>query len=278
MSGELVEVVEQFHGTVVHHKEHIEVALGVLQFHLARLRLTEVVGARLERVPHQAVARRGPVERRGRSHAAVDPIVGVFDGNLLPLVREASVLHAAAVEIFVSACAEGQFSLGFGDIGRCEFFHHRCFLSRFAHTHQSRSFVKREQHLGRAYGHGRSLLVDREGCAKVVAGRLHEYFGRRLCLRIAHGSAGIVAEESEDVVAVKVHEQRMPVGVSDFNGGGIYQFGFRNGIGGHACGLHGTRCISRSSGAQRTACTRQQSDCQGDASPFGGQGNVFHSM
>ena len=65
MARELVEVVEQLHGTVVHHKEHIEVSLGVLQFHLARLRLTEVVSARLERVPHQAVARRGPVEGRG---------------------------------------------------------------------------------------------------------------------------------------------------------------------------------------------------------------------
>ena len=37
MSGELVEVVEQFHGAVVHHKEHVEVSLGVLQFHLAWL-------------------------------------------------------------------------------------------------------------------------------------------------------------------------------------------------------------------------------------------------
>ena len=37
MSGELVEVVEQVHGAVVDHEEHIEVTLGVLQFHLAWL-------------------------------------------------------------------------------------------------------------------------------------------------------------------------------------------------------------------------------------------------
>ena len=37
MSRELVEVVEQFHGAVVYHKEHVEVSLGVLQFHLAWL-------------------------------------------------------------------------------------------------------------------------------------------------------------------------------------------------------------------------------------------------
>ena len=37
MSRELVEVVEQFHGAVVDHEEHIEVTLGVLQFHLAWL-------------------------------------------------------------------------------------------------------------------------------------------------------------------------------------------------------------------------------------------------
>ena len=160
MARELVEVVEQLHGTVVHHKEHIEVALGVLQFHLARLRLTEVVSARLKRVPHQAVARRGPVEGRGRSHAAVDPVVGVFDGYLLPFVGKSAVLHAAAVEVFICPCAEGQFCLGFGDVGRCEFLHHRGVLARLAHAHQSRALVKREQHLGRADGHGRSFLVQ----------------------------------------------------------------------------------------------------------------------
>ena len=121
-------------------------------------------------------------------------------------------------------------------------------------------------------------MADCEGCAEIVAGRLHEYVGGRLCLRIAHVASRIVAEEAEDVVAIKVYEQCMPVGVGDFNGSGIYQFGFGNGICGRACGQHGTRRISRGSGAQRTASTRQQSDCQGQASPFGGQGNVFHSM
>ena len=230
MSGELVEVVEQFHGAVVDHKEHVEVSLGVLQFHLAWLRLTEVVRTRLKSVPHHAVARSGPVERRGRRYAAVNPVVGVFDGDFLPFVGKSAVLHAAAVEVFICPCAEGQFSLGFGDCCRRGFFHYGRVFSGFIYAHQSCVLVKREQHLGRADGHGRGLLADCEGCAEIAAGRLHEYVGRRLCLRIAHVASRIVAEEAEDVVAIKVYEQRMPVGVGDFNGSGIYQFGFGDGI------------------------------------------------
>ena len=236
-------------------------------------------------MPHHAVARSGPVERRGRRYAAVNPVVGVFDGDFLPFVGKAPVLHAAAVEVFICPCAEGQFCLGFGDCSRRGFFHYGRAFSGFIYAHQSCVLVKREQHLGRADGHGRGLLADCEGCAEIVARRLHEYVGGRLCLRIAHVASRIVAEEAEDVVAIKVHEQRMPVGVGDFNGSGIYQFGFGNGICGRACGLHGIRrisCgirrISCGSRAQRTARTRQQSDCQGHASPFGGQGNVFHRM
>ena len=193
-------------------------------------------------------------------------------------MREAPVLHATAVEVFICPCAEGQFSLGFGDCCRRDFFHYGRVFSGFIYAHQSCVLVKREQHLGRADGHGRGLLVEREGCAEIAAGRLHEYFCRRLCLRIAHVASRIVAEEAEDVVAIKVYEQCMPVGVGDFNGSGMYQFGFGDGICGRAYGLHGTRRISRGSGAQRTARTRQQSDCHSDASPFGEQGNVFHSM
>ena len=143
MSGELVEVIEQFHGTVVYHKEHVEVSLGVLQFHLARLRLTEVVSTRLKGVPHHAIARSGPVERRGRRYAAVNPVVGVFDGDLLPFVGKSAVLHAAAVEVFICPCAEGQFSLGFGDCCRRGFFHYGRVFSGFVYAHQSCVLVKR---------------------------------------------------------------------------------------------------------------------------------------
>lgn len=86
ITGELIEVVEEFNGTVINHDESIEIILVVRQHHLAWLRCAEVITARLEGVPHHAVAAGAPIERRWRSHTAVNPVVGVDDGNALALV------------------------------------------------------------------------------------------------------------------------------------------------------------------------------------------------
>ena len=85
VAGELIEVVEEFNGPVVNHDESVEIILVVRQHHLAWLRCAEVITAWLEGVPHHAVATGAP-ERRWRSHTAVNPVVGVDDGNALALV------------------------------------------------------------------------------------------------------------------------------------------------------------------------------------------------
>ena len=65
VAGELVVVVEQLYGTLVHHDKHVHVRCVVADRHLALARLAEVVGALLEGVAHHGVAACRPIERGG---------------------------------------------------------------------------------------------------------------------------------------------------------------------------------------------------------------------
>ena len=209
VSGELIEVVEQCRGLRIDHEEEVDVFVEVIEFHLALLCRAEVVVAGLEGVPHHAVARRRPVERCGRSHASVHPVVGVLDGDALSAMGEAAVLHTAAVEELIV----------------------------FARQRQSHAFLLESrggsgvQHLavGAEVGHGKGFgyAVDLhlhsrcgEGVVAVgsdelhlagrLAGLLHEDVGLGLGGGLSHSVAHGVLEISEDVGAVEVDGDFLP--------------------------------------------------------------------
>ena len=79
----------------------------MLQTHLARSVVAEVVASRTERVPHHSVAASAPVERCGRCHSTVNPTVGVLDGNTLATMRETTVLHTTSIEILAIVLTHG---------------------------------------------------------------------------------------------------------------------------------------------------------------------------
>ena len=99
VASELIVRLQEAHGGLPHHHEHVEMVVGVRQAHTAGALRAEVVTPGAERIPQYAVAHGAPVERRRRRYAAVYPVVGVLYGYALAAVREPSVLHAAAVEV-----------------------------------------------------------------------------------------------------------------------------------------------------------------------------------
>ena len=94
------------------------------ELHFVGIGGTKVVASGLEGVPHEAVTCGGPIERRRTCHTAVDPVVGVFDGNALSAVAETSVLYASAIEVFAVVAGECKCSLGIVDGDGCGLPHH----------------------------------------------------------------------------------------------------------------------------------------------------------
>ena len=107
VASELIKVVEQLHWSLVEHNKHVEIVLRMLQTHLARSVVAEVVASRTERVPHHSVAARAPVERCWRCHSTVNPAVGVLDGNALATMRETTVLHSTSIEVLAIVLTHG---------------------------------------------------------------------------------------------------------------------------------------------------------------------------
>ena len=227
VTRQLVEVVEQFHGTVVHHEEGIEVVLGVGEDDLALLRLSEVVAAGAESVPEQAVALCAPEEGSGRGHTAVHPVVGVFDGDGLSLVRETAVLHAATVEIFAAMLLEGQRGGVFVERNGGHFFHYDVACLQVLHAHGAVRLVERHGDARRSH-HDLCALVLEVHLHGRAARTVHEDLCGRLSHRVAHDAAVVVAEKAEDIFAVEVNGEHFAVGKGDFYGRRIDFLGFHD--------------------------------------------------
>ena len=220
IAGELIEIVEQFDGTIIHHKEYVEIALGMREQDTVFVGGAKVVAAWLEGVPKQTVALGAPIEGSGRGHTAVYPVVGVFDGNGLPFVRETAVLHTATIEIFVGAT--GQRELGLA----------------FVNSHRRTLFKYCLARLVVSYRHERVLTIERQGDAGrfdvkhvLLLAHLHTTCGtawivyQNLCLRrglrVAQDAALVVAEHAKNVGAIKIERHHFAVGINHFDCGGV---------------------------------------------------------
>ena len=106
ITGQLVEVVQQGHSTLVDHHKDIQIICLVIKHGVVCLGSTEVIATGLEGVPHHAIAGSAPIVGSGTADATIHPVVGVHDGNELVLVRETAVLHATAEEIIILVLSE----------------------------------------------------------------------------------------------------------------------------------------------------------------------------
>ena len=220
VTRQLVEVAEQTGGCFVDHKEHIEVVLVVGENHAVRLRGSEVVLTGAERVPEDAIAARRPIERRGRGHTAVHPVVRILNGNHLALVREAAVLHTAAVEVILGVGAEGHRHLALLESHGLGPFNDHLVGIEVAHAEQARLAVNVYGQTLRADG-GISFAGRHLKTAHSAAGIVHEDMGHGRGLRFAQDATSVVLEQAEDVCAVEIERQALAVGIDHLNGRGI---------------------------------------------------------
>ena len=195
---------------------------------LVLLGCAEVVTSGLESVPQESVALRTPVEGCGRCHATINPVVGVLYGDGFAFVRETSVLHAAAIEVFAGVGFEGQCGAVLVEADRFDALHHSFSRLDVFHGHQSALLVEMDLHSGRGHDYflGRCVDFDLHGRTACL---VHQDFGRRRGLRITDDATVVVAEEAENVFAIKVEREHFAVGIGQFHGGGIYFLGLADG-------------------------------------------------
>ena len=228
VAGELVEVVEQIYGLGVDHEEHVKIIFLMGKDDLALLGCAEIVTSRFESVPQESVAFRTPVEGCGRCHAAVHPVVGVLYGDGFAFVRETSVLHAAAIEVFAGVGFEGQCGAVLVEADRFDALHHSFSRLDVFHGHQSALLFKVYFNGGSSHDNFLGSCVDFDLHGR-TASVVHEDFGRRRGLRITDDATVVVAEEAENVFAIKVEGEHFAVGIGQFHGGGIYFLGLADG-------------------------------------------------
>ena len=226
--GQLIEVVEQPDGRGVDHHEEVEIARVVRQRDLSGLRGPEVVKPRREGVPHDAVSGRRPVEGRRRGDASVGPLVRVDDADAVSLVREASVLHASAVEILVLALLQRDGGLARREGDAAELLGHRLPASEVGDAHLSRRLV---------YVDAEGLRGDRDALLRLLDAQLPDFapgvvyedlrLGRRL--GVTQNAPLRIEEEPEDVRAVEIDGRAQPVGPEQLDGCGVQLADARDG-------------------------------------------------
>ena len=171
-------------------------------------------------MPQDAISGRGPIERIGRSHATVRPAVLVLDGNGPAFVREAAVLHAAAVEVFLRLFFQRHGHLLLVKSHRGGFFQHNAACPEVRHAHQGRMLVKCHPHPVRLDRQLVGLPPDLQRTYR-PARLVYQDFGFGLCHRITQDSAHRVLEQAEDMVAIEIQRQALLVGEDNFHGRGI---------------------------------------------------------
>ena len=216
MARKLIEVVEQLHGRLVEHDEHVEIILRVLQAHLARLVVSKVVASRTERVPHHAISARAPVERSRRSHASVNPAVCILYSNALASMRETSVLHASAIKVLTLVLSKAYRCVALVNLGRRKVLHNRLARSQVHNVHVARMLVD-VQADGRRCDLQRSVHINGADVSRQAAGKLGKNLGRRRSHGVAHHPTLVVAEQAHDIVAIKVDGKLSSVGIVNLN-------------------------------------------------------------
>ena len=217
VAGELIEAVEQGFGAVAHPEEDVEIFLTVTQLHLFRVGGAEVVKSGFEGVPQHAVAFRAPIEGGGRGHSAVDPVVGVLDGDTLSAVGEASVLHAAAVEVLARAAGQFEVRAVVVESAKRRRGDHGIDLVFLVDCEAAVLVV--EHHLDLVGGEGAVLVVLLEfKSSHLLAGLFDEDVGRGFRFGVVGGAAGGILVDAENVVAVEVDGDFSVLRVGEFYG------------------------------------------------------------
>ena len=187
------------------------------ELHLLGVRGAEVIKTGFEGVPHHAVALRAPIERGGGGHTAVHPVVGVLDGDALSAVREATVLHAAAVEVLSGPTGEFQMRAVAVEGTEGGRFDHRIDLIFLVDGETAVAAI--EHHFDLIGGEGALLVVLLHIESRHVFARLFdEDVGGRFCFGVVGGAAGGVLVDAENVVSVEIYRDFSVVFVAQFNG------------------------------------------------------------
>ena len=206
---------------LVHHNKGVEVVFLMRQNNLTFLGGAKVVAAGLEGVPHHTITTCAPIERRGRCHTAIYPVVGVFNGNALALVAEASVLHTATIKVLARLCLERQCGAVLVKRHRCHALHNRFATLGVNHGHQASLLVKAHGNARCRNYHAVALVAQVNALCRAAC-VLHQYLCGRSGLRVAYHTTVVVAEEAEYVVAIKIYCQLLAISISHLNRGRVY--------------------------------------------------------
>ena len=158
-------------------------------------------------------------------------------------MREASVLHSAAVEVFFRVFFEGDDGFVFRKLyGLC--FFHGYFASGQVDDFELRCFFV-EQDFDFPGGDRDVVAFFTEfHFAHGLAGLFYKDFCFRLCFGIAEDASVVVLKEAENVVAVEVEGHNLIAGIFDFDGVGVDFFSPDDGER-LLSGFSGCRCLLR---------------------------------
>ena len=197
LAGDLVIVVEQCLCPLVHHQEVVGIVGLVVHDGLVRFAAPEIIFARGEGVPHQAVSARAPIEWVGAGHATVGPVVVVDNLDDLLLVAEPPVLAPAAVEIVGGRLAEGHRYPFLPEIGTAQLLHYG--LAVLLDGEGAGAGV--HLHLDGVGGEHVAFHLERAHCFAWVVGQ-DACFGS--CLRVTDDASLWVLEDTDDAGAIEV--------------------------------------------------------------------------
>ncbi len=219
---ELVIVVEQFYRCGIYHHKKVEVCGLVREFHHALVGSAKVVGTGGEGVGHEGVATRRPIIRGRRGHTAIGPAVGVDDFYLLAFVREASVLHAATVEILIGLFLEGDGVAAALEVDGCVLRQYGLAAPQVGDTEEA--IVTADVYTHGCRGHGKPQVAAAYlELAHRLAGVVNQDAGRRRGLWVADDAPLIVLEQTEDLLAIEVDSHRLSVLIKNLDGCRIEQ-------------------------------------------------------
>ena len=203
ISRQLVKLSQQVDRSVVNHEEDIQIVFIMAEIDGAFFFGAKVILPLLERMPQKAVAVRGPVEGSGGGYASVRPTVLVFNGNYFSLVREAAVLHASSVEVFLRPRFQGQGGFAFFKEDGSRLLNSHGFGFQVNDFDEGSLLVNFHPDFSRGDRDRIPFGADIQS-GNGLPGLVDQYFSFGLRLRIPDNSSRIVAEKAEDVVPVKV--------------------------------------------------------------------------
>ena len=185
-------------------------------------------------------------------------------------MREASVLHAAAIEVFIGLCLEHQ---GRTVLVKADGLRLATGLSvQFVgQRHESGLAIEAQGQFMRADHHFSARVLQFNG-ARGATRRIYQNLCRRCSLRIANNASVVVAEEAENIFTVKVDRQVLTIGIGNFDGRGIDFFGFNDSL---VClfGLAALAGVLRIAGS----LSRKRRKCYSWRLPEAGRSSALHN-